>query len=144
MVQLSQPYITTGNTIALTILSFFGNVMSLLFKTLSLFIISFLPRSSHYLISWLKSPSAVILEAKKRKSVTASIFPPFISHEMIGLGAMILVFTIYCLSQIFHSLFSPSSGGSLYALCLLWSGIIHIYEVLAVFPANLDSSLQLI
>ena len=119
MVQLSQPYITTGNTIALTILNFFGKVMSLLFKTLSLFIISFLPRSSHYLISWLKSPSAVILEPKKRKSVTASTFSPSICHEMMGLHAMILVFSYLVLSWLFRSPPSPSSMGSLVPLCFL-------------------------
>ena len=72
--QLSQPYVTTGKTIALTIQTFTGRVMSLLFNTLSRFVIAFLPRNNHLLISWLQSPSAVILESKKRKSVTASTF----------------------------------------------------------------------
>ena len=71
-VQLSQPHMTTGKTIALTIWIFVGRVMSLLFNTLSRFVIAFLPRSNHLLISWLQSPSTVILEPKKRKSVTAS------------------------------------------------------------------------
>ena len=69
MVQLSHLYMTTGKTIALTIWTFVGKVMSLLFNTLSRFAIAFLPRSNHLLISWLQSPSAVILEPKKRKSV---------------------------------------------------------------------------
>ena len=73
--QLSQPYVTTGKTIALTIRTFVGRVMSLLFNTLSRFVILFLPRSNCLLISWLQSPSAVILEPKKRKSVTTSTFP---------------------------------------------------------------------
>ena len=73
MVQLSQPYVTTGKTIALTIRIFVSRVMSLLLKTLSRFAIAFLPRNSRLLISWLQSPSAVILEPKKRKSVSPSI-----------------------------------------------------------------------
>ena len=73
MVQLSHSYMTTGKTIALTIWTFVGKVMSLLFNMLSRFIIAFLPRSKHLLISWLQSPSAVILEPKKIKSVTVSI-----------------------------------------------------------------------
>ena len=77
-VQLSQPYMTTGKTIALTIWTFVGRVMSLLFKTLSSFAIAFLPRSHCLLISWLQSPSVVILEAK-RKSVIISTFSLSIS-----------------------------------------------------------------
>ena len=76
MVQLSQLYLTMGNTIALTIHTFVSRVMSLLFNTLSRFVITFLPRSNHLLILWLQSPSTVILEPKKRKSVTASTFSP--------------------------------------------------------------------
>ena len=73
-VQLSQLYVTTAKTIALTIQTFVGRVMSLLFNTLSRFVIAFLLGSNRLLISWLQSPSAVILEPKKRKSVIASIF----------------------------------------------------------------------
>ena len=72
MVQLSHPYMTTGKTIALTGQTFVGKVMSLLFNMLSRLIITFLPKSKHLLISWLQSPSAVILEPKKIKSVTGS------------------------------------------------------------------------
>ena len=75
MVQLSYPHLTTGKTIALTRRTFFGKVMPLLFKMLSRLIITFLQRSKCLLISWLKSPSAVILEPKKIKSVTVSTFP---------------------------------------------------------------------
>ena len=75
MVQLSHLYITTGKTIALTIWTFVSKVMFLLFNMLFRFVIGFLPRSKHLLISWLQSPSAVILEPKKMKSVTVSIFP---------------------------------------------------------------------
>ena len=70
----------------------FGKVMSLLFNTLSRFVIAFLPRSKHLLISWLQSPFAVILEPKKIKSVTVSIVSPSICHVVMGLDAMILVF----------------------------------------------------
>ena len=72
MVQLSHPYMTTGKTIALTRWTFVGKVMSLLFNMLSKMVTAFLPRSKHLLTSWLQSPSAVILEPKKRKSVTVS------------------------------------------------------------------------
>ena len=73
MVQLSHPYMTTGKTIALTRRTFVDKVMSLLFNMLSRFVIAFLPRSKRLLISWLQSPSAVILEPKKIKSATISI-----------------------------------------------------------------------
>ena len=76
MVQLSHPYVTTGKTIALTRRTFVGKMMSLLFNILSRFVIVFLPRSKCLLISWLQSPSIVILELKKRKSVTVSTFSP--------------------------------------------------------------------
>ena len=75
MVQFSHPYITTGKTIALTVQTFVGHVMSLLFNTLSRFVMAFLPRSKCLLISWLQSLSAVILEPKKIKSVTVSSLP---------------------------------------------------------------------
>ena len=78
MVQLSHPYMTTGKTKALTRQTFVGKIMSLLFNILSRLVIAFLPRSKHLLISWLQSPSAVILEPKKIKSVTVSIVSPSI------------------------------------------------------------------
>ena len=84
MVQLSHPYMTTGKTIALTRRTFVGKVMSLLFNMLSKLVITFLPKSKYLLISWLQSPSAVILEPKK-KSVTVSIVSSFICHEVMGL-----------------------------------------------------------
>ena len=76
IVQLSHPYMTTGKTVALTRWTFFGKVMSLLFSMLSRLIITFLPRSKHLLISWLQSPSAVILEPPKIKSNTVSTVSP--------------------------------------------------------------------
>ena len=91
MVQLSHPYMTTGQTIALTRQTFVSKVMSLLFNMLSRSIIAFLPRSNYVLISWLQSLSAVILEPKKIKSVTVSIVSPSICHEVMGPVAMILV-----------------------------------------------------
>ena len=78
---LSHPYMTTGKTIVLTRWTFVGNVMSLLFNMLSRFFIAFLPRNKCLLISWLQSPSAVILEPKERNSVAVSIASPSICHE---------------------------------------------------------------
>ena len=92
IVQLSHPYMTTGKTIALTRWTFVGKVMSLLFNMLSRLVITFLPRSKHLLISWLQSPSAVILEPRKIKSLTVSTVSPSMSHEVMGPDAMILVF----------------------------------------------------
>ena len=89
MVQLSHLYVTTGKTISLTPWTFVGKVMSLLFSVLSRFVIAFLLRSKCLLISWLQSPSAVILEPKKIKSVTVSIVSPSICHKVMGLDAMI-------------------------------------------------------
>ena len=91
IIQLSHPFMTTGKTIALTRQIFVGKVMSLLFNMLSRLVIAFLPRSKCLLISWLQSPSAVILEAKKRKSATVSTVFPSICHEVMGPDATILV-----------------------------------------------------
>ena len=92
MVQLSHPYMTTGKTIALTIWAFVGKVISLLFNTLPRLVIAFLAKSKHLLISWLQSPSAVIFEPPKIKSLTVSIVSPSIFHEVMALDVMILVF----------------------------------------------------
>ena len=113
MVYFSHPYMTTGKTIALTLRTFVGKVMFLLFNALSRFVIAFLPRSTCLLISWLQSPSTVILEPRKIKFVTVSTFPPSICHEVMGLDAMILVFSVLSLSQLFDSPLSPSSRSSL-------------------------------
>ena len=91
-VQLSHPYMTTGKTIALTRWTFVGKVKSLLLNMLSRLVIAFLLRSKNLLILWLQSPSAVILEPKKIKSLTVSIASPSICHEVMGPDAMILVF----------------------------------------------------
>ena len=92
IVQLSHPYMTTGKNIALTRWTFVGKVMSLLFNMLFRLVITFLPRSKHLLISWLQSPSAVILEPPKIKFLTISTVSPSICHEVMGPDAMILVF----------------------------------------------------
>ena len=92
MVQLAHPYLTTGKTIALTTQTFVRKVKSLLFNMLSRLVIAFLPRNKCLLISWLQSPSVVILEPKKIKSLTVSIVSPSICHEVMGPDAVILVF----------------------------------------------------
>ena len=91
-VQLSHPYMTTGKTIALTRRTLVGKVLFLLLITLSRLLTTFLPRSKRLLISWLQSPSAVILEPIKIKSDTVSTVSPSISHEVMGADAMIFVF----------------------------------------------------
>ena len=91
-VQLSHSYMTTGKTIALTRWTFVGKVVSLLFNMLSRLVITFLPRSKHFLISWLQSPSAVILKPRKIKSDTVSTVSPSISHDVMGPDAMIFIF----------------------------------------------------
>ena len=89
---LYSPALTSVHDIALTRQNFVGKVMSLLFNRLCRMVIAFLPRSKHLVISWLQSPSAVIYEPKKIKSLTVSIVSPSICHEVMGPDAMILVF----------------------------------------------------
>ena len=91
-VQISHPYMTTGKTIALTRQTFVGKVMSLLLNMLSRLVITFLPMTKYLLISWLQSPSAVILEPPKIKSDTVSTLSPSISDEAMGPDTMIFVF----------------------------------------------------
>ena len=91
IVQVLHPYMTSGKTIALTRWTFVGKVMSLLFNMLSRLVIAFLPRSQCLLISWLQSPSAVILEPKKIKSLTVSVVSPSVCHEVMVLDTVILV-----------------------------------------------------
>ena len=92
LVQLSHPYMTTGKTVPLTRLTVVRKVMSLFFNILSRFAKGFLPRSKRLLISWLQSPSAVILEPPKIKSDSVSTVYPSMSHEVMGPDAMIFVF----------------------------------------------------
>ena len=101
MVQLSHPYMTTGKTIALSRWNFVGKVMFLFFNMLSRLIVTFLPRSKCLLISWLQSPSAVILEPPKIKSVTVSTVSLSICHEVMGPDAMILVFWMWSFKPVF-------------------------------------------
>ena len=105
MVQLSHPYLTIWKTIPLTMWTFVVKVTSLCFNNLSGFVIVFLPRSKYFLISWLQSLSAVILEPKKIKSVTASNFSPSICNEVMELDPMILIFWMLSFKQAFS--FSP-------------------------------------
>ena len=141
MVQFSHPYTNTGKTIALTRQTFVGKVMSLLFNMLSRLVITFLPRSKHLLISWLQSPSVVILKLKKIKSVTVSTLSPSISHEVMGLDAMILVFWMLSFKPTF-SLSSFTFIKRLYSSSIsAISVVICISEVIYISSSNLDSSL---
>ena len=126
IVQLSHPYMNTGKTIALPKWTFVSKVMFLLFNMLSRLVIAFLPRNK-CLISWLQSPSAVILEHKKIKSVTVSIVSPYICHKMVGLDAMILVFWMLNFKPPFYSPLSLSSTGFLVLLCFLPWGWCHLH-----------------
>ena len=121
---------TTGKTIGLTTWTFIGKVIFLLFNMLSRFIIAFLPRNKHLLISWLQSPFAVILEPKKIKSITVSTFSPSIYHNVMGPDAIILglwmlsfnpVFS-FCFFTLIKRLFSSSS---LFAIRVVY---LHIWD----------------
>ena len=101
IVQLSHAHMTSGKTIALTRWTFVGKVISLLLNMLSRFVITFLPRNKRLLISWLQSPSAVILEPPKIKSATVYTVSPSISHEVMGPDTMILVFWILSFKENF-------------------------------------------
>ena len=119
IVQLSHPYTITGKTISLTRWTFVGKVTSLLINMLSRLVITFLPMNKRLFISWLQSPSAVILEPSKMKSVTVSIVAPSFCHEVMGLDDMIVVFWMLSFKPTFHFPFSLSSIGSLVLLCFL-------------------------
>ena len=140
MLQISVLYMTTGKITALTIWSFISKVICLLFKMLPRFVITFLTRS--LLLSWLQSPSVVILE--KIKFVTLSIVSPSMCHEMMGPGAMIFVFESWALSQLFYSL-SLSSRGSLvlFAVRVVSSAYLRLLIFLPpiLIPACASSSM---
>ena len=120
MVQLSHPYMTTGKIKALARRTFVNKVMCLLFNMPCRLVIAFFPRNKSLLISWLQSPSAVILEPPKIKSDTVSTVSPSICHEVMGPDAMILVFWMLSFKAIFfHSPLSFSSRGSSVPLCFL-------------------------
>ena len=119
MVQLSYPYMTTGKTIDLTRWTFVYKGLSLLFNMLSRFVIAFLPRSKSLLISWLQSPTAVILEAKKIKSFTSHFSPYLFAMNQWDQMPWSMIFECWVLSQLFHSPLSLSSRGSLVLLLFL-------------------------
>ena len=124
--------------LALTRWTFVSKEMSLLFNMLFRLVIAFLPRSKSLLISWLQSPSAVILEPKKIKSLTVSIVSPSVCHEVLGPDGI----SLWVLSQLFHSSLSLSSRGSLDSFTFCHKGgVICISEVIDISPGSLDSSL---
>ena len=134
----------TGKTIALTIWTFVGKMISLLFNTLFRFVIAFLTRSNHLLISWLQSPSTVILEPKKRKS--ASTFPPFTCHEVIGPDAMILVLLILSFTPAFSlsfilikRLFSSSSLSTIRVVSSTYQRLLIFLGTILIPACNLPN-----
>ena len=136
---------TSGKTIALTIRTFVSKIMSLLFNMLCRFVIAFLPRSQCVLISWLQSPSTVILEPKKIKSATVFIVSPSICHEVMRLDAMIFVFWMLSFKPAFNSPLSPSLRASLVPLHFLPLQCYHLHIWGCwYFSCNLDSRLWLI
>ena len=146
-VQLSHPYMTTGKTIALTRRTFVGKVISLLFNMLNRLVITFLPRSKHLLISWLQSPSTVILEPKKIKSDTVSTVCPSTCHEVMGPDAMMLVFWISSFKPTFslsfytfiRRLFRSSVLSAIRALLSAYLGLL-IFIPAILIPACASSS----
>jgi len=148
MVHLSHPYMTTWKTIALTRWTFVGKVMSLLFNMLSRLTIAFLPRSKYLLISWLQSPSAVILEPKKIVWHCFHYLPIYLpwsdGTRCHDLRFWMFVFECRVLSQPFHSPLSLSSRGSSVPLCFCHKvAVICISDVIGISPGNLDSTLCL-
>ena len=147
MVQLSHACMTTGKTIALTRQTFVGKVASLFFNMPSRLVIAFLPRSKSLLISWLQSPSAVILEPKKIKSVTVSIVSPTICHEVMGLDAMILLLWILSFMPAFslssftfiRRLFSSSSLSAIRMVSSAYPRLL-IFLPAILIPAHASSS----
>ena len=127
VVQHTHLYMTTGKNIALTIQTFVGNVLSLLFNMFSRFVMPFLPRSKHLLISWLHSPSTVILEPKKVKSVTASIFSHLFTMKRWDWMLWSLFSECWVLNQLFQSPLSPLSRVSLVPLHFVPLGWCHLH-----------------
>jgi len=122
----------TGKTVDLTIKTFVGNMMFLLFNMLSRVVIAFLPSRKHLLISWLQSLSTVILESKKRKSVTVSTFPPSICHEVMGPDTMTF-FECWVLSQIFTLLFQSHQEALSSSLLSTTRLVSSVYPRLVLF-----------
>ena len=146
MVQLSHPYMSTGKTIALTRWAFVSKAKSLLFNMLSRWVITFLPRSRCLLISWLQSPSSVISEPEKIKSLTVSIVSPSIWHEVMRLGAINLVFWILSFKPAFSLCFALIkrlfSSSSLSIIRVVPSAYLRLSMFLpaVLFPASASSS----
>ena len=147
MVQLSHSFMTTGITIALTRQNFVGKVMPLLFNRLSRFVTAFLPRNKCLLISWVQSPSAVILEPPKIKSVTVSIVSQCICHEVMGSDAMNLVFWILSFKPTFSlssftfikRLFSSSSLSAITVVSTAYLRLL-IFLLAILIPACASSN----
>ena len=147
IVQLSHPYVTTRKTIALTRWTFVSKVMCLLFNMLSRLVITFLPRSKRLFISWLQSPSAVILEPPKITSLIVSVVSPSICHEVMGLDAMILVFWMLSFKPTFSlssftfikRLFSSSSFSAIRVVASVYLRLL-IFLLAILIPACGSSS----
>ena len=148
MIQFSHPYLTTRKTITLTRWTFVGKVMSLLFNTLSRFLLAFLPRSKHLWISWLQSPSAVILEPKKIVCYCFHCVSPSVSHELMGLDALILVFWMLSFKPAFSfssftfikRLFSSSYLSAIRVVSSVYLRLL-IFRLAILIPACVSSSL---
>ena len=141
MIQFIHPYMTTGKTIALTRQTFVSKVMSRLFNTLSRFVTAFLPRSKHLLISCLQSPSAVVLEPEKIKSVTVSTFSSSVCHEVLGPDAMFLVFWMLSFKPAFSlSSFTLIKRSFSFSSLSAIRVVSHMSEVVVISPSSLDSS----
>ena len=143
----------TGKTITLTIWTCVSKVMSLLFNMLSRFVIAFLPRNKHLLISWLQSPSAVTLEPKKIKSVSVSTVSPSIYHEVMGPNAVIFVFWMLRFKPAFSlssftfikNLFISSSLSAIRVVSsALWQRAFHNSVKLIVMPCRATQDGQVI
>ena len=138
-VQLSHPYMTTGKTIALTRQTFVGKVISLLFNMLSRLVVTFLPRSKRLLTSWLHSPSTVILEPKKKKSLT--LFPHLFPMKWWNRMPWSSFSECWALSQLFHSPLSLHEEALEFLFTFCHKGVICLSEIIGIFPGHLDSSL---
>ena len=147
MVQLSHPYMTTGKTIALTRQNFVGKVMSLLFNMLSKYAVAFFPRSKHLLISWLQSPSSVVLEPPKNKVCHCFHCLSIYCHEVMGPVAMILVFLMLSFKPVFSlssfifikRLFSSSLLSAIRVLTSVYLRLL-IFQPAILIPACASSS----
>ena len=145
----SQSYITNRKTIALARQNFVSKVMTLLFNMVSRFIITFLPRSKHLSISWMQSPSAVILEPKKIKFLTVSIVSPFICHEVMGTNAIIFIFWMLSFKPTFSlssftlikKLFSSFSFSAIKVVSSSYMSLLRL--CIYIYPYHISLSIHL-